>query len=244
MKTKKQTVIQMQKLSKKLISIMLTAFLVLSLSHVVSGQETKDAETPGELEAMEDENMDYLRQIYEIIEDYPAFSYSYTIEDGEVQDVVVEGVESDLDRKRLEVILFDLKSNRNKMKSKSNRIGVFYSVDEEAEYSGSESDLQDKILNNLTYPDRAKDWGVEGTIYVKFVVDDNGQIPFATTSTNINTSVDRYLDQLEKQAVEAVKATSGEWDPGKVDGVEVASMVVMPVTFDFEKNPTLPAIIR
>ncbi len=244
MKTRKQTSIQMQNLSKSMISILLVSFLVLGLSYTVSGQQTKDAETPGELEAMEDENMDYLRQIYEIINDYPAFSYSYTIEDGKIQDVVVEGVENDLDRKRLEVILFDLKSNRNMMKNKANRIGVFYSVDEEAEYTSSESELQDKVLNNLTYPDRAKNWGVEGTIYVKFVVDDNGEIPFATTSTNINTSVERYLNQMEEQAIEAVKATSGEWEPGKIDGVEVASLVVMPVTFDFEKNPTLPAIIR
>lgn len=244
MKKTKQTAIQMKNLLTGMFPVLLSMLLTITISHNGVSQQKKEADSPGELESLQDENMDYLRQIYNIIEDYPAFSYSYTIEDGEVQDVVVEGVENTMDRKKLEVVLFDLKSNKNMMKNKANRIGVFYSVDEEPEYSAGESDLEEKIQSNLTYPEGSKNWGVEGTIYVKFVVDDNGEIPFATTSTNINTSVERYLDQMEKQAVEAVKATSGEWDPGKVEGVEVASLVVVPVTFDFEKNPTLPALIR
>jgi hypothetical protein len=87
-------------------------------------------------------------------------------------------------------------------------------------------------------------WGVEGTIFVKFVVDENGENPFATTASNIETSMDRYLEDLERQAVEAVKATSGDWEPGKVNGVEVASMAVVPITFEFETHPSLPAAIR
>ncbi|MEX2513376.1 MAG: hypothetical protein WD398_10765 [Cyclobacteriaceae bacterium] len=79
---------------------------------------------------------------------------------------------------------------------------------------------------------------------LEFVVDENGEIPFATTSSNVETSVDRYLDDLEEQAISAVKATSGDWEPGKVSGVNVASLAVVPVTFDFEKNPALPALIR
>ncbi len=244
MKKTIQTAIQMKNLLTGMFPVLLSMLLTITISHNGVSQQKKEADSPGELETLQDENMDYLRQIYNIIDDYPAFSYSYTIEDGEIHDVVVEGVENTMDRKKLEVVLFDLKSNKNMMKNKANRIGVFYSVDEEPEYSAGESDLEEKIQNNLTYPEGSKDWGVEGTIYVKFVVDDNGEIPFATTSSNINTSVELYLDQMEKQAIEAVRATSGQWEPGKVEGVEVASLVVMPVTFDFEKNPTLPALIR
>ena len=165
---------------------------------------------------MQDENMDYLNQINNITKDWPEFSYTYSIENGKVTDVTVTGVEDIMDRKRLEVLLFDLKSNKNMMKNKANRVGVFYSVDEEASFNGGRDDLQDKIINNLKYPEDAKDWGVEGTIYVKFVVDQDGEIPYATTATNIETSRENYLNELEEQAVEAVKATSGEWEPAKV----------------------------
>ncbi len=220
------------------------AFLMFLTVSVTGSAQEKTVSSTSEIEQMQDENMDYLNQINNITRDWPKFSYTYSIENGKVTDVTVTGVEDIMDRKRLEVLLFDLKSNKNMMKNKANRVGVFYSVDEEASFNGGRDDLQDKLINNLKYPEDAKDWGVEGTIYVKFVVDENGEIPYATTATNIETSRENYLNDLEEQAVEAVKATSGEWEPAKVDGQEVASLAVVPVTFDFEKNPWLPALIR
>ncbi|MFW6257640.1 MAG: energy transducer TonB, partial [Prolixibacteraceae bacterium] len=211
-------------LKRSVFSVFTATFFILSicLTSVVNAQEK--TVRGSDLEKMQEQSMDYMKQIHEITKDYPAFSYTYTIDDGEVQDVTVTGVEDVIDRKRLEVLLFDLKSNKNMLKNKANTVGVFYSVDKEAEYEGGREELQDKIINNLEYPEDAKDWGVEGTVYVKFVVDENGEIPFATTSTNIETSVDRYLSNLEEQAVEAVKATSGQWEPAKVNDVEVASL--------------------
>ena len=230
-------------MKKKILSPFVIVLLIISFlaAPAVNAQEKVKS---GDLEELQDKNMDYLKQIHKIISDYPAFAYTYTIDDGVVEDVTVTGVEDDVDRKRLEVMLFDLKSNKNRMKAQANRIGVFYSVDEEAEYEGGREELQDKILNNLEYPEDAKDWGLEGTIFVKFVVDEDGEIPFATTSTNIETSMESYLNDLKEQAVEAVKATSGNWEPGEVDNVGVASMAVVPVTFNFKKDPSLPALIR
>lgn len=233
----------MKKLTVKNLVKIFTLFVVIFSVTAMSAFAQEEMRS-GDMEDLQDENMDYLKQIYRITKDYPQFSYTYTIDDGEVEDVVVTGVEDIIDRKRLEVMLFDLKSNKNMLKNKANRVGVFYSVDEDAEYDGGREELEEKVLNNLTYPEDAKDWGVEGTIFVKFVVDENGEIPFATTSTDIETSIDRYLNNLEEQAIEAVKATSGNWEPAEVDNVDVASLAVVPVTFNFKKNPTLPTLIR
>ncbi len=219
-------------------------FKIFAITSLLVSLPILMVEAQDNLEEIQDRNMDYLDQINEIIKDYPAFSYSYKMENGKLSDVVVSGVESEVDRKRLEVNLFDLKSNKNMIKNKANRIGVFYSVDQQPEYKGGEEALNDAMVNNLKYPEEAKDWGVEGTIYVKFVVDENGEIPFATTSSNIETSIDSHLTDLEEQAVSAVKATSGDWEPGKVSGVPVAALSVVPVTFDFEKNPAVPTLIR
>ena len=218
-------------------------FIAFSLITFTANAQRDDL-TSSELEKLEDENMDYMKQISKIIKDYPNFAYTYDIEDGKVVNVNVTGVEKDIDRKKLEVQLFNLKSNKNMIKNKANRVGVFYSVDEPAEYEGGRDDLQREIQSNLKYPEDAKDWGVEGTVFVKFVVDENGRIPYATTSSNIETSMEMYLKDLEEQAVKAVKATEGDWEPGKVEGVEVSSMAVVPVTFDFEKNPSIRALIR
>ncbi len=222
-----------------------TVLLILSLMvSTVNAQKDNEISSQKELEELQDVNMEYLKQIHEIIKDYPAFSYMYEMEDGRIEDVEVTGVDNTVDKKKLEVILFDLKSNRNKIKNQANRIGVFYSVDEQAKYEGGREVLQRKIKSNLNYPEEAQNWGVEGTVFVKFVVDENGEIPFATTASNVETSMETYVEDLEQQAVSAIKATSGDWECGKVEGVDVASLVVVPITFDFRKDPSMRAFIR
>ena len=232
------------KMKKILTSGFALVFMMFTVLGASAQKHMYDEYEISDLERMEDDNMAYMNQIYQIVKDYPAFSYNYTLEDGEIQDVTVSGVDNNLDRKRLEVVLFDLKSNNNMMKHKSNRIGVFYSVDEQAEYDNGWETLKQEILSNVDYNDEIKNWGVEGTVFVKFVVDQNGEIPFITTDTNMESSMDMYVEKLEDEAAEAVKETSGNWEPGEVEGEEVASLVIVPITFDVEKAPFLPAMIR
>lgn len=230
---------------KKSVEKLVTLVLILfSFAMVTSNAQERVSNDFSEIEYIQDENMEYLKKIYKIIDDYPSFTYTYKLEDGMVKNVSVTGVENELDKKRLEVVLFDLKSNKNMLKSKANRMGVFYSVDKEPHYKQGQEALHNELHENLKYPEGAKDWGVEGTVFVKFVVDEDGRIPFATTADDIETSVDVYVDDLERQAVSAIKATSGNWEPGKINGVSVPSLVVVPVTFDLKKNPFIRAIIR
>ncbi len=226
-----------------ILSVLCIFFMFLSAGISVNAQEdgTKKYQ---ELEQLQDENMDYLKKIYKITKDYPAFSYKYKLEDGEVKNVKVTGVENELDKKRLEVILFDLKSNKNKMKNTQNRIGVFYSVDKEARPEEGREELMNDIRANLEFPEQAKEYGVEGIVYVKFVVDENGKIPFITAHEDIEATSDSFVKDLRKEAIAAVKKTSGEWEPAKVDGVDVASLAVVPIRFDFRKDPTIPVLIQ
>jgi hypothetical protein len=60
----------------------------------------------------------------------------------------------------------------------------------------------------------------------------------------MESTMDIYVDRLEEEAAEAIKTTSGEWESSEVEGVEVASLVVVPITFDVEKNPSIPVMIR
>ncbi len=149
-----------------------------------------------EIEKLQQENMEYLETINEIISDYPAFSYDYTYEEGKLKNVTVKGVESDLDRKRLEVVIFDLKSNRNMMKTDQNRVGVFYSPESPAIPKNGEEKLREQIQNNLSYPEAPENWGVEGTVLVSFVVDENGEIPFISANTNIETTQEFLIKDL------------------------------------------------
>ena len=111
--------------------------LLLTFSMLIAGNanaQKYDLSTTSDLELLEQRNMDYMKQIDQIIKDYSGFKYNYTFENGKLKDVTVTGVDNVIDRKRLEVILFDLKSNQNALKEKTNSMGVFYTVDKEPLY--------------------------------------------------------------------------------------------------------------
>jgi hypothetical protein len=221
-------------------TLLISCALLLSGAVITaSAQDDMKVKTGYDIDNMKHQDMDYVQQINDIIETYPAFTYNYSIEDGKVTDVTITGIDNEVDRKRLEVVLFNLNSKRNMVNAQADRVGVFYNIDNNARYTEGEKALERELLTHLEYPEGAKDWGVQGTIYVKVIVDDEGKIPFATTSTNIESSVERYVDDLREQAVAAVKATSGDWEPAEVEGVEVASLAVIPVTFELSDHPHL-----
>lgn len=220
-------------------TILIALGFLISVAVLPLKAQEKKVKTAYSVKSMEHHDMEYADQLKEIIDKYPAFAFKYSLEDGKVQDVVVTGVDDEIDRKRLEVVLFNLNDQRNMVKQTNERVGVFYDIDKQAMYEHGEEALSDELVSNLEYPEGAKDWGVEGTIYVKMIVDDDGTIPFATTSTNIETAAEHYLDDLEEQAIAAVHETSGEWEPAKVEGVEVASLAIIPITFELENYPHL-----
>lgn len=216
--------------------------LLLSLPNTVTAQE------PGklsyqELERLQDLNMENMRDIYKILKKYPEFSYKYVYEDGKLTGVDITGVDNESDKHNLEIMLVNLKKNKEKMKNQPNRLGVFYVVDKEPKPKEGETKLRKEILGDLTYPADAEDWGTSGTIFVKFVVDDKGNIPYVTAEENMETSHEEYNRELKAQAIAAVKATSGQWIPGQVDGVNVATFVVLPVQFDLKLDPFMPVWI-
>lgn len=220
------------------------AFLLGLISFTGTSQEVGNNDF-AQLENLQNKKMDYVRKLNRIVNKYPLFSYQYNIKDGKVNSVTVTGIDNDIDTKQVKVILLDLQSNKNELKNKATRMGVFYEVDQEATYKGGREALNNTLHQNLVYPEGAKDWGIEGTIYVRFVVDEKGNIPYASTIEDIQTDDSGfYADQLKKQAISAIKKTSGDWEPGKIDGINVASFLVVPITFDLKKSPTIPFLLQ
>lgn len=198
----------------------------------------------GDLEELQDESEELYRKIHRIIKDHPEFSYKYVVEDGKVEEVVVEGVDDKMDAKRLATLIYDLKKTREEMLNMPTRAGVFYSVEEEAEPANGYEGLREDIQRNVSYPDQANEMGVEGTIYLKFVVNSDGTISNLKASEDIETPYQGAAEELKKEAIRAFKQTEVDWEPATVASVPVDSYVVIPIEFDFRKNPTLPAMIR
>jgi TonB family protein len=194
--------------------------------------------------AQEDNTMNTYIKIYEVIDDYPDFSYEYEFEDYELKSVTVKGVPDETEREKLELWLVELKKDQMEMENKTDEEGIYLYTEQEAKPKGGYEQFYENLYENLKYPEAAENKGVEGNVYVRFIVDQNGDILKASAAEDIETPYGYAVDELKEEAVEAVKETSGNWEPATVNGVPVAEWVVLPVQFNFKIDPTLKAPIR
>ena len=79
------------------------------------------------------------------------------------------------------------------------------------------------IQNNLTYPEDAKAQGIEGKVYVQFVVAKSGKLMDVKAVKGIGGGCD-------EEAVRVVKE-SKPWNPGSQRGIKVNVRMIMPITF-------------
>lgn len=78
------------------------------------------------------------------------------------------------------------------------------------------------MIKNVVYPVSAKDAGIEGKVFVKVIIDEEGNV----TETSILKSVNADCD---KAAMDAIKKT--KFTPGIKDNKPVKAEVVIPVMF-------------
>ena len=192
----------------------------------------------------QDEVTDTYIKVYDVIEGYPDFTYTYHYENGDLADVTVKGIPDGQDKKSVETLLIDLKEQQIAMTDKTDAQGIYLYTQQEATPEDGYEAFYDNLYDNLSYPDDAQSKGVEGNVYVRFVVDQNGEIKHANAVENIETPYGVAVTKMKQEAVEAVERTSGNWEPATVNGVPVSEWVVLPVEFEFKINPALKAPIR
>ena len=79
------------------------------------------------------------------------------------------------------------------------------------------------MIENVKYPETAKDKGVQGSVYVSFVVEKDGRI----TNTKVVKGVEKSLDTEAFRVVSAMP----KWTPGKEKGKAVRVQFNMPIQF-------------
>jgi len=105
--------------------------------------------------------------------------------------------------------------------------GVYESVEVQPEYPGGETALSNYISNTLVYPETAIDENAEGTVRVQFIVDENGKVSNPTVA---GPQVGHGLDQAAIDAFSKME----NWTPGKVNGKNVKTRLVLPVVYRLE----------
>ncbi len=100
---------------------------------------------------------------------------------------------------------------------------VFFIVEEMPEFPGGELALRKFIATSIKYPVIAQENGIQGKVYVNFVVDKDGSITNAKVARGVDPS-------LDKEALRVVNSLP-KWKPGKQRGKAVKVSYTVPINF-------------
>ncbi|RAV99057.1 energy transducer TonB [Pseudochryseolinea flava] len=100
---------------------------------------------------------------------------------------------------------------------------VFAVVEQMPEPEGGMQAAMAWIGKNIKYPSAARRMGVEGTVFVGFVVDADGKIADVKTVKGISAECDKEAERVIKMMP--------PWKPGKQNGKAVRVKFVLPVRF-------------
>jgi len=100
---------------------------------------------------------------------------------------------------------------------------VFFIVEDMPEFPGGDLALRKYIANAIKYPVIAQENGIQGKVYVNFVVNKDGSV----TDAKIARGVDPSLD---KEALRVINSLP-KWKPGKQRGKPVRVSFTVPINF-------------
>lgn len=100
---------------------------------------------------------------------------------------------------------------------------LFFIVEDMPEFPGGEAALRQYLGNNVNYPAEAQQKGVQGKVYVTFVVTKDGGIADAKIARGVDPS-------LDKEALRVVNALP-KWKPGFQRGEAVNVSYTVPINF-------------
>lgn len=98
--------------------------------------------------------------------------------------------------------------------------------DVEAEFPGGTEALMKYIKDHLKYPAEEREMGIQGRVYVEFVVEKNGEV----TTVKVIRGVSKNLDLEAKRLVTMMP----DWKPAESRGNPVRSKARLPITFTLD----------
>lgn len=105
---------------------------------------------------------------------------------------------------------------------------IFEVVEQNPRFPGGDSALMEWLANNLQYPTKALNNGVQGRVIVQFVINKDGMV--------VNPSVLRSVDpELDAEAIRVISAMP-KWKPGMQRGKAVRVRFSLPITFRFDEE--------
>lgn len=105
---------------------------------------------------------------------------------------------------------------------------IYETVEQKAEFPRGMAAMYEWIEQHLQYPKEALKKGIEGRVFVRFIVRKEGSIT--------DTKVIRSLDPLCDAEALRLVGTMPKWKPGRMTGIAVDSYYVLPIQFKLPAN--------
>lgn len=103
---------------------------------------------------------------------------------------------------------------------------VFTVVETMPEFPGGKKALYKFLADNIKYPEKAKKDGIQGRVFVNFIVESNGDV------SNVNI-IRGVSSELDKEALRVVKMMP-KWKPGVQRGKNVRVSFNLPIKFTLD----------
>jgi len=135
----------------------------------------------------------------------------------------ISGVENSADKRKIATLYYQIHELREKMFGLPDATGTYTSVEDQPSPEGSLKEFYAYISKNLKYPAEARQKGIEGKVFVEFVVAADGSITEVKTLKGIGAGCDKEAERVLKNAA--------AWNPGRHNGEPVKVRMVLPVTY-------------
>ncbi|SFF03479.1 energy transducer TonB [Spirosoma endophyticum] len=106
--------------------------------------------------------------------------------------------------------------------SSPNRV-IYATTEQKPEFPGGLPKLKEFIQQNLHYPSAAQKAMKEGTVFINFIVSEQGALEDVRVRMPVNP-------ELDAEALRLIK-TMPTWTPGKIAGKPVACRYTLPIKF-------------
>lgn len=108
-------------------------------------------------------------------------------------------------------------------------LDVYRITDQMPEFPGGEDEMMKFVQDNVVYPQQAKDAGVEGRVFVSFIVETDGSV----SDVKVLHGIGHGCDEV---AVEVVQSMP-KWKPGFHNGKAVRVGYMLPLSFQLNNPP-------
>jgi TonB family protein len=105
---------------------------------------------------------------------------------------------------------------------------VYNKAEIDPSFTGGEKAMRKYLRDNLKYPENARDNGIEGTVFVNFIVDEKGKVREVVASDVVGENIDQELKDESVRVVTSMPV----WVAGRQHGKNVDVNFSIPISFE------------